>query len=56
MLVAMFIVLEVGGDVLVLLEKVGGNRHSQNEQICHEELCNILNLKKKSFQTIDIFI
>ena len=41
----------------VLLKKVGGNnRPSQNEQICHKGLCNILNLKEKSFQTFEIFI
>ena len=30
------ICIEVGGDVLVPFEKVRSNRHSQNEQICHE--------------------
>ena len=40
----------------VLFKKVGSNIHSQNEQICHEGLCNILNLKEKSFQTFEIFI
>ena len=40
----------------LLFKNVGSTRHSQNEQICHEGLCNILNLKKKSFQTFEIFI
>ena len=42
--------------LVVLFKKVGSNRHFQNEQICHEVLCNILNLKKKSFQTFEMFI
>ena len=42
--------------LVVLFKKVGSNRHFQNEQICHEGLCNILNLKKKGFQTFEIFV
>ena len=42
--------------LVVLFKKVGSNRHFQNEQVCHEGLCNILNLKKKSFQTFEMFI
>ena len=40
----------------LLFKKVGSNRHSQNGQICHEGLCNILNMKKKNFQTFEIYI
>ena len=41
---------------LLLFKKVGSIRHSQNEQICHEGLRNILNMIKKNFQTFEIFI
>ena len=41
---------------LVPFEKVGSNRHTQNEQIHHEYFCNILNFKEKSFQNLLILI
>ena len=40
----------------LLFKKLGSNGHSHNEKIWHKGFCNILNLKKKSFQTFEISI